>query len=241
METQIMNLYSKLSAKVLFAAVVVQGLGACAGGQQANVPQNPTDFAAPSATTPLTAVPSAPRPLESGDSVRVTVFQEAELSGEFRIDPSGRIDFPLLGPVQAQGLLPEQLASALRTQLGGRYLRDPRVHVAVSESVQRTITVDGAVGQPGVFPIREPITLIQAIALARGTNQRASEDQVLVFRNIEGRRMAAAFDLRSIRRAETEDPTIYPNDIVVVLDSRRRAIFQDVLQALPIFAIFRPF
>jgi polysaccharide export outer membrane protein len=157
------------------------------------------------------------------------------------VDPAGRIDYPLLGPIQVQGLHTADVVKALRSKLAARYVRDPKITVAVSEMVQRTITVDGAVGQPGVFPVRTPVTLIQAIALARGTNERANESRVLVFRTIEGQRTAAAFDLRSIRRAQDADPMIYPSDVVVVLDDRNKSLYQNILQGLPVFSIFRPF
>jgi polysaccharide export outer membrane protein len=63
----------------------------------------------------------------------------------------------------------------------------------------------------------------------------------VVFRTIKGQRMAAAFDLSAIRRAEAEDPMIYGNDIVVVDGSRGRALFRDIMTVFPLLAIFRPF
>jgi polysaccharide export outer membrane protein len=66
---------------------------------------------------------------------------------------------------------------------------------------------------------------------------------VVVFRTIDGQRQAAGFDLLAIRRAQVEDPVIYPNDIVVVdgRDVRVRSALQQILNTIPILAIFRPF
>jgi polysaccharide export outer membrane protein len=82
---------------------------------------------------------------------------------------------------------------------------------------------------------------MQAVAMARGTDENANPRRIAVFRTIGGERMAAAFDLVSIRRGQMEDPKIYPGDIVVVDGSAIKAIQREILQALPIFSVFRPF
>ncbi|HYJ29454.1 MAG TPA: SLBB domain-containing protein, partial [Allosphingosinicella sp.] len=120
------------------------------------------------------------------------------------------------------------------------HLRSPNVNVVVLEQAQQSITVDGSVRQPGVVPIRGSTTLMRAVALARGTSEDANPGRVVVFRTINGQRMAAAFDLRAIRRAQAEDPAIYGNDIVVVDGSRSRSIWRDVLGAIPIIGVFAP-
>jgi polysaccharide export outer membrane protein len=172
------------------------------------------------------------------DKIRVTVFQVADLSGEFTVDASGNIDYPLLGNVAAQGLTPPELSEQIAKQLGRRYLRNPSVQTAFVEQQQQTITLDGSLRQPGVVPIQGQTTLMRAVALGRGTTEDANPRRVVVFRTIQGKRMAAAFDLTSIRRGEAEDPVIYGNDIVVVDGSRSRQTFRDVLSALPILGVF---
>jgi polysaccharide export outer membrane protein len=92
-----------------------------------------------------------------------------------------------------------------------------------------------------MYPVTGSLTLIQAIALARGTDDAANPRRVAVFRQIGGQRMAAAFDLTSIRRGEAEDPKIYSGDIIVVDGSNVKALQREILTALPIFSIFRPF
>ena len=113
--------------------------------------------------------------------------------------------------------------------------------MAVTERAQQTVAIEGAVNKPAVVPVRGQTTLLQAIAMAGGTSQDAIPSQVVVFRTVRGQRMAAAFDLNSIRRGEASDPPIYPNDIVVVAGSQPNKLLQSVFQTLPIIGIFRPF
>lgn len=214
-------------------------LAACTPGRGGSVAYEPEGFDRPDVET-VVATPAMQRigPL---DKLRINVFQVADLSGDFTVDASGNIIFPLIGNVAAQGKLPEELAQHIATRLGERHLRSPNVSVSVLEQAQQTITVDGAVRQPGVLQIRGTTTLMQAVALARGTSEDANPSRVVVFRTINGQRMAAAFDLRAIRRAQAEDPTIYGNDIVVVDGTNTRAIWREIISVLPIIGMFRPY
>ena len=65
--------------------------------------------------------------------------------------------------------------------------------------------------------------------------------EIAVFRTIDGKRQAAAFDLASIRRGEVTDPKIYPGDIIVVDGSGVKAAYKQILNSFPILSIFRPF
>ena len=129
----------------------------------------------------------------------------------------------------------------LTARLAENSLRSPDVQVVVTERAEHAITVEGAVNHAGVLPVRGQSSLLQAIALAGGTSEHANPKQVVVFRRIDGQRMAAAFDLRAIQRSEAPDPPIYANDIVVVADSRSHKLLQDVFRAVQVFGIFRPF
>jgi polysaccharide export outer membrane protein len=91
-----------------------------------------------------------------------------------------------------------------------------------------------------MYPVDRTITLLQAIALAKGPNAEANPRRVAVFRTIGGKRMAAAFDLTSIRRGEAEDPSIYSGDIIVVDGSKIKQTQREILQALPILGVFNP-
>ena len=103
------------------------------------------------------------------------------------------------------------------------------------------VTVDGDVTSGGQFPVNGPLTLIQAIAMAKGTTETANARRVAVFRTIGGQRQAAAFDLTAIRRGQAPDPTIYAGDIIVVDGSSIKAAEKQFFQAFPLLSIFRPF
>jgi len=103
------------------------------------------------------------------------------------------------------------------------------------------VTVDGAVRESGSFPAAGPLSLIQTVAMAKGTTEDANPRRVAVFRVIGGQRQAAAFDLTAIRRGEAKDPQIYPGDIVVVDGSSIKSTQKQVLQSIPLLALFGPF
>jgi len=96
------------------------------------------------------------------------------------------------------------------------------------------------VKEGGSFPVAGRVSLIQAIAMAKGTSDDANPRRVAVFRTIGGQRQAAAFDLTSIRRGQSPDPEIYPGDIIVVDGSSVKAAQKQILQTIPLLAIFGP-
>lgn len=231
---------NKFHALKRAAVVVTFTVGLVVSGcasKPLNVAYNPADFGPPD---PI-QIAKVPDVIAPGDKIRVTVFQVDSLSGEFQVEENGQIDYPLIGIVQAQGHTPSEFAKVLAARLQESSLRNPNVQVAVTERAQQTIAIEGAVSQPAVVPIRGQTTLLQAIALARGTTPDANPSQVVVFRTVRGQRMAAAFDLRAIRRGEASDPAIYPNDIVVVAGSQKNKLLESVFQTLPVIGLFRPF
>ena len=195
------------------------------------------------------AAPDAPTivPLEAGyriaplDTITVKVFKMPDLSGDYEVDLTGQISMPLIGEVQAVEMTTAELDKRLTDKLGERYLENPDVSVGVKASTRRSVTVDGAVNKAGSYPVTGPVTLMQAIANAGGTSPEANARRVAVFRQVGGKRQAAAFDLVSIRRGQAEDPAIYPGDIVVVDGSSIKSVQKQILNSLPVLSIFRPF
>lgn len=213
-------------------------LGGCAS-RGGNIPYN-VALEQPDAPSVLVGTTAEYR-IAPLDKLSVTVFQVADLTREVDVDLGGNITLPLIGSMRAVDLSTSQLQEQIEQRLGERYLQNPDVTVTVRESSRRHITVDGAVNSPGQFPIAGPTTLLQAVALARGTNDSANPRRVAVFRQVDGQRMAAAFDLTSIRRGNAEDPVIYTGDIIVVDGSRLRAIQREIMTGLPLLSVFRPF
>jgi hypothetical protein len=109
---------------------------------------------APSATPEdlekVRAAAAAPPQLHAGEKIRVTVFGENSLSGEYQIDPSGFISLPLAGTVKAAGLTQNDLARELEASLRSGYLKDPKVTVSILEF--RPFYILGEVEKPGSYP-----------------------------------------------------------------------------------------
>ncbi len=193
--------------------------------------------------------PDAPSvvPLETGykiapmDTLNVKVFRMPDLTGDYEVDLTGQISLPLIGSVRAADLTTAQLDESLTHRLGEKYLENPDVSVGIKSSTRRSVTVDGAVNHAGSFAINGPTTLMQAVASAGGTGPDANPRRVAIFRQISGKRQAAAFDLTSIRRGEAEDPQVYAGDIVVIDGSSVKALQKQLLNSLPILSIFTPF
>jgi polysaccharide biosynthesis/export protein len=220
---------------LVVAALAVAG---CAG-RGGSVPYEPTGFTAPDLQSQPVA--NASYPIGALDTVTVNVFGVESLSGDYKVDTQGKIDYPLLGSVQAQGRTTQELREQMAAALSQKYLQSPNIQVAVKERAEQTITVDGSVRNPGQFIVKGPTTLLQAVAMAKGTSEDANPSRVVVFRTIRGEKLAGAFDLQDIRRAKSEDPIIYGNDIIIVDGSRARQMYRDLLSTLPILGLLRPF
>ena len=175
------------------------------------------------------------------DQLTIKVFNSKDLSDDYDVDLAGHISLPLIGEVEAANLTTAQLDDLLTHKLGEKYFENPDVSVGVKKSVGRLVTVDGAVKDAGSFPALGNLSLMQAVALAKGTSEDANPHRVAVFRTIGGTRQAAAFDLVAIRRGQSPDPAIYPGDIVVVDGSSIKALQKQIFQSVPLLSIFRPF
>ena len=104
--------------------------------------------------------------LGPGDKMRLIVFGETDLSGEFTIDGSGFVRLPLIGQVRAAGYTSQQLEAAIGGALAQGYLKQPRVSVEVS--TYRPFYIIGAVNRPGQYPYVDHMNALNAIALAGG-------------------------------------------------------------------------
>ena len=97
----------------------------------------------------IIATAQAPK-LQAGEKIRVTVYNEPSLSGDYQIDPSGFVSLPLAGTVKAVGLTQEELERALVQKYASQYLKNPKVTVSVAE--YRPFYIIGEVEHPGSFP-----------------------------------------------------------------------------------------
>lgn len=170
------------------------------------------------------------------DTIRVEVFGVPELSRQVQVDSSGRIALPLIGALDARGKTSAELAREIEDGLRGRYVRNPSVTVSIESAVSQVVTVDGQVVEPGLYPVTNQMTLLRAIASAKGLSEFAKQNDVVVLRTVNGQRMAGLYNIGAIRRGAYEDPSIFANDIVIVGDSPQRRLFRDVVAVAPLLA-----
>lgn len=177
---------------------------------------------------------TAPYHVGPFDKLTIAVFGVPELSGDYQVDAAGALAVPMIGNVEAAGKTPAELSALIGARLRGAYVRNPQVTVNVKEATSQVFTVDGQVTQPGSYPVIGSMSLMRAVAVAKGTSEYARLDDVVVFRTVQGKPMAALYNLGAIRRGLYADPKIYANDVVVVGDSKARRMFQQVLQVAPL-------
>lgn len=118
--------------------------------------------------------------LDAGDKIRVTVYGEQSVNGEYSIGPEGDIAFPLIGNVVAKQQTVEQLRQAIVAKLAEGYLIDPRVTIEVL--TYRPYYILGEVSRPGQYPYANALSVEQAIATAGGYTYRASKSKVFIRR-----------------------------------------------------------
>jgi polysaccharide export outer membrane protein len=164
------------------------------------------------------------------------VYGLPEMSRELQVDSAGEISVPMVGTVLAAGLSPAQLSDVIEKGLRRRYFRNPDVTISVKEVSSQNYTIDGEVTTPGLYPIIGKMSLMRAVASAKGATEFAKLEDVVVFRTVAGQRLAALYNVRQIRRGLYNDPDIYANDVIVVGNSQARRIFRDVITASPLLA-----
>jgi polysaccharide export outer membrane protein len=148
--------------------------------------------------------------IAGGDKVKVSVFDEPTLTGEFGVGLDGGLSLPLIAPIQAGGLVPDQLATKIAAALAeGGFVLSPRVTVEVSQ--HRPFYILGEVAAPGEYPYIGDLTVEQAIAKARGYTPRANKSEVILRRHgwNEGKRV----------RLGTTPLLIAPGDTITILEA----------------------
>jgi polysaccharide export outer membrane protein len=139
--------------------------------------------------TPPSAAPPADNPADNyvlgpNDRVRLKVYGEPDIAGEYEIDSSGQISVPLAGHIRAAGLTTKQLERAIASALSKGIVRDPRVNVEIA--LYRPYYILGEVKKSGEYPYRLGLTVMDAIASAGGFTYRANEHKVILRRSGAG-------------------------------------------------------
>lgn len=118
--------------------------------------------------------------LGAGDRLRITVYQEEDLSGEFEVSDTGDVSMPLIGGVGAAGRTIDELQDAIEFAFRDGYLRNPQVSIEVLN--YRPFYVIGEVNDPGSYPYRSGLDVLTAVAMGGGFTFRADEDDITIQR-----------------------------------------------------------
>ncbi len=143
--------------------------------------------------------------LGPGDNLRVLVFGQPDLSGEFHVDGAGNVALPLIGNIAAGGISAGQLEKRISAALSPDYLRDPRVSVEVL--TYRPFYIVGEVKNPGNYPYTNGMTVINAVAMAGGFTYRARDDDFTITR---------ANDPTKSQQDADQNTKVNPGDVITV-------------------------
>jgi polysaccharide export outer membrane protein len=143
--------------------------------------------------------------LSISDKLKITIFQEENLSGEYEIDSQGNINMPLIGIIQAKEKTVKQLEQDIKTKYESGYLVNPRVNIEITNV--KPFFVIGEVNKPGSYPYKSGMNVLNAVATAGGYTYRANKNKIYIERVIN--------NYKDKIRSDEEDG-ILPGDVIVI-------------------------
>ena len=147
------------------------------------------------------------------DVVDVSVFGFPQLDGPQTVRPDGKITLKLVGDVQAEGRTIQEITDDVTEKLKP-FIPAPHVTIAMKQINSMKVYVVGRVGAPGVFNIGSPVTLLQALAMAKGFTPWAHKSHLTLVRGVTGKRVSVNYD--HVVSGKQENYTLYPGDTIVV-------------------------
>jgi polysaccharide export outer membrane protein len=163
----------RVVALCLLQALILAGCSA--SGQIASQDVQVSSYGPPSSRGPV-----GPYVLGPGDKVRLKVYGDADVNGEYEVNSAGFVSIPLVGQVKAAGLTTSQLENALVARMKGKIAQDPKINVEIA--TYASFYVYGEVKKAGVYPFQPGLTVADAVATAGGLTYRADENKVLLQR-----------------------------------------------------------
>lgn len=158
--------------------------------------------------------------LGPGDELDITVFNQKDLTGKFKISEAGSLDYPFIGKVQVAGQSIGQVQSQIQTMLAKDYLVNPQVQVSmVGFRSQGKIYVSGAVKSPGAYNFEKGITALNAIILAGGFTDVARPNKTKIVRGEKEKILNVKVNLKDVLKGKTDDVTLAPGDRIIVPES----------------------
>jgi polysaccharide biosynthesis/export protein len=183
----------------------------------------------PTIALPMTTLGKDYR-LSPNDLMEVEIFEMDNLKRTVRVNAAGAISLPLIGHLVVGGLTPQEAEQLIAARYSEKYLQNPQVSIFIKEFTTDRITIEGAVGHPGIFPLTGRLTLLRALAMAGGFGPIADTAKVMVYRvNDQQVRESAVYDVEKIRAGKADDPPIQGDDLIVVQRDSTRVLLKDSL------------
>ena len=181
-------------------------------------PALPVKAAQPTSRREAVSVDKKTYIIGESDILDIDVWKEKEVSKEVPVRPDGKISLPLIGQIQASGLTPLQLQDNITEKLK-EYISNPEVTVIVSDARSQQFNIVGQVARPATYPLRESMTVLDAIAAAGGFKDFAKETKIYVLRPMPGGiRVRIPFNYKDVIKGKNlqQNVQLKPGDTIVV-------------------------
>jgi protein involved in polysaccharide export with SLBB domain len=154
--------------------------------------------------------------LAPGDTFDIRVWDEATLSGPYKVAPDGTFEFPLLGTIDVKGKLPQDVAKELKERLRKGYLRNPDVMIIVKEQSSKKIFILGQVSKPGTITYSQNLSIVEAIGQVGGFTPMAMKNGTTITRVEQGKKVSMVVPVADISEGKAGNYFLRPGDIVLV-------------------------
>ena len=151
------------------------------------------------------------------DVLRILVWGQGGLSGDFPVRPDGRISLPLIGDVQASDKTPEDLGKDIEQKLkDGKILNDPNVTVGIYAVHSKKYFIEGEINRPGAFDLTVPTTVMQGLVNAGGFRDFANRKNIIILRN--GGKVVLHFNYNDVSKGKhlEENVLLQPADHIII-------------------------
>jgi polysaccharide biosynthesis/export protein len=203
---------------ILSVVALVCVLVAVSGGAQTAASQ--PAVATPGAETqvaPSGVTPPAGYVIGPDDVLSIVIWREKDMSSEVVVRPDGKISLPLVNELQAAGLSPDQLRTAVE-KAASKWVKEPDATVIVKMINSRKVSILGNVGKAGTYPLTGDMTVLQLIAEAGGLQEYADAKGITIMRKQDGRDVTLKFNYKDVVKGKNlqQNVSLKPGDTVIV-------------------------
>lgn len=203
----------------LAAVLCIALVAGCASYQRAHDPGTRAERAAPAAEATPASAESAEYRLGPGDRVRITVYNNADLTTEAQIAQDGRIRFPLIGEITIGGLSRADAERTIARQLAsGGFIRQAHVNLLITEYRSQQVAVLGEVSKPGRYPINQAASVTEMLAAAGGITSKASHLITVIRKDGNGESRRYEINVRDLLASDdpAADMRVDRDDVIYV-------------------------